>query len=214
MIHASSPPPNTAEVTVTAPDRAAALESLLKTGLHTLAQRTTPGDPTLSARIPAHLLQVTRVLHDQPGPDGHTVRAQVALPYGLLERAALHARPDLTLRPLHVRCTDHTPGAADTPGAARQALERALTDVGFTVTPSPHPAALTLHGETWVQPHGTLHVTCVAAAQVQFRLPGQPTVSRDATGSGPTPPLAADTALTHAANLCAHPIVLTLLETP
>ncbi|OWL93187.1 hypothetical protein CBQ26_19615 [Deinococcus indicus] len=168
MIYASSPPPNTAEVTLTAPDRAAALESLLKTGLHTLAQRTAPGDPTLSARIPAHLLQVTRVLHDQPGPDGHTVRAQVALPYGLLERAALHARPDLTLRPLHVRCTDHTPGAA------RQALERALTDVGFTVTPSPHPAALTLHGEAWVQPHGTLHVTCVAAAQVQFGCPDSP----------------------------------------
>lgn len=36
----------------------------------------------------------------------------------------------------------------------------------------------------------------------------------NATGIAPTPHLAAHAALTHAANLCAHPLILALLETP
>ncbi|GGS28462.1 hypothetical protein [Deinococcus knuensis] len=206
MIHASSPPPTATEVTSTAPDRPAALDALLTTALHTLAQQTAPADPTLAARIPTHLLQVTRVLHDAPGPDGHTIRAQVALPYGVLERAALHARPDLTLTPLHL---------TGTPGAARQALGRALTDIGFTVTSLPQPGAPTLRCEGSAQARNAPgDTTCVAAAHLHLTLNGQPVVTRTAAGSGPTPQTAASAALTHAANLCAHPLVLTLLETP
>lgn len=206
MIHSSSPPPTTTEVTVTAPDRPAALHSLLQTGLHALAQRTAPDDPTLTTRIPTHLLQVTRVLHDSAGPDGHTIRAHVALPYGVLERAALHHRPDLLSRPLHL---------TGTPGAAHHALRHALTDVGFTVTPTHRPGTTALHGEAFVQARATVtDTTCVAAAQVHFTLDGQPPVTGNATGSGATPHLAAHAALTHAANLCAHPLILALLETP
>ncbi|MFT2721966.1 hypothetical protein ACMT4L_18405 [Deinococcus sp. A31D244] len=215
MIHSSSPPPTTTEVTVTAPDRPAALDSLLNAGLQALAQRTAPDDLTLVARIPAHLLQVSRVLHDEPGPDGHTIRAHVGLPYGVLERAALHRRPELVSRPLHLTVTEDTGAHASTPGVAHQALGRALTDVGFTVTPTPLPGAISIRGEAWAQARGMVSdTTCVAAAQVHFTLDGQRAVTGNATGSGPTPSMAADAALTHAANLCAHPLILALLETP
>lgn len=214
MIHSSSPPPTATEVTVTAPDRPAALDSLLLTGLQALAQRTALDDLHLVARIPSHLLQVTRVLHDEPGPDGHTIRAYVGLPYGVLERAALHSRPELVSRPLHLTVTEETGAHAITPGVAHQALGRALTDVGFTVTPLLLPSAISIRGEASGEARGMVGDTCVAAAQLHLTLNGRQVVTRSAGGSGPSPPAAANAALTHAANLCAHPLVLTLLETP
>lgn len=211
MINRSSPPPTATEVTVTAPDRPAALDALLQAGLQLLIEQTTPGAPPLASGIPAHFLQVSRVLHDESGPDGHTIRAHVALPYGLLERAALRGRADLTSRPLHLTTTEHTGARAS---ATLQTLQAALAHVGLTVTPVPLPGSRALHAEAWVQARGTVSdTTHVAAAQVQVALDGQVVVTRNATGSGATPQMATRAALTLAANLSARPLVLALLGT-
>lgn len=214
MINRSTPPPTATEVTVTAPDRLAALEALLQTGLQRLTEQTTPGEVPRVSGIPLHLIQVSRVLHDEPGPDGHTIRAHVALPYGVLERAALRGRPELTGRPLHLTTTEHTGTRGSASHATLQTLQAALTHVGFTVTPVPGPGSRALHAEAWVQARGTLSdMTHVTAAQVHVAFDGQVVVTRNATGSGATPQMAAHAALTLAANLAARPLVLALLGT-
>lgn len=206
MTDLAAPPPLTADVTVTAVDRAAAVAALLEAGRQALAERFGRAAPAVGAALPAHLLHVARVLEDDPGVTGHTLRALVAVPFGVLERAALQRDPDGAARSVLVRCGG---GELAGPGVVEAALNRALGVVGFPVGAALN--ARTVTGRAEVSVRGVLRDgSGVAAAKVCLHLDGA-TVCRDATGSGPTPAVAARAALTHAANRCAHPLVMALL---
>lgn len=212
MTHVTSPPPLSAAVTVTASDRPAALDALLTAGLAALARAFGQGAQALTDGVPLSLLQVSRVLRDEAGADGHTIRAVLTLPFGVLERAALRGRPDLTGRALHLGAVAGQGGAG---APACEVLGRVLTDVGFTVGAAPGAPSHLLHVS--VQAHVRTEVGDVpslASARVDVSLPGRSAVSRSATGSGLTPQVAAHAAVTHAALRCAHPLVLFLLECP
>ncbi|NTY02618.1 hypothetical protein [Deinococcus sp. JMULE3] len=211
-----SPPPLSAEVTVTAGDRPAALDALLRAGRSALARAFGPGAQALVDGVPPYLLQVSRVLRDAAGPDGHTLRAVLTLPYGVLERASLRDRPELTGRAVQLGAAAVQDGAGV---LACEALGRALTDVGFTVDAAPGVGGHDTQVSVWAQVRpatgaATSAATAAATARVKVTLNGRPAVSRSATGCGPTPQVAARSAVTHAALSCAHPLVLALLECP
>lgn len=133
----SRPLEATVEVTVTAPNRSAALSQAVAQGIDALlARAVAPGTPpALQARqyLPDTLARVARVLREQSGPQGVTLTALIALQSGAAERAVIAARPDLAQTRVAVLIPESVLRRPVPDPAAETELGRALVNAGLRV---------------------------------------------------------------------------------